>query len=58
MMIDSSDFMSSITVKRASRHDEGQYRIVAKNQWGSAEATFNVRVMGKHYNPKFISLFY
>ena len=46
VMIDMDEFTSSVVVKRASREDSGEYHVVAKNQWGTAEATFNVAVQG------------
>ena len=45
-MVDMDEFTSSVVVKRASREDSGEYHVVAKNQWGTAEATFNVAVQG------------
>ncbi len=48
IMIDTNEFMSTFIVKRAIMDDAGEYRCVAKNEWGTAEATFDIRVMGMY----------
>lgn len=50
MQIDSDEFTTSVIVKRSSREDAGVYQLVAKNQWGTAEASFNVAVQGESSN--------
>ena len=46
-MVDTFDYGTTISVHRLGRDDGGEYHVVAKNEWGMAEARFNVRVMGK-----------
>ena len=50
VMVDMDEFTSSVVVKRASREDSGEYHVLAKNQWGTAEATFLVAVQGSYSN--------
>ena len=45
--VDKDDNRTMVTVKHAARDDDGEYRLVAKNQWGSKEVTFTVHVTGK-----------
>ena len=45
--IDTDDFTSSLMVKRVTREDRGQYKVVAKNEWGTTEVTFDVSVNGE-----------
>ena len=52
VLIDTAEFTTSVVVKRASREDSGEYHVVARNQWGTAEATFHVAVQGSCRNTR------
>ena len=47
VMIDTTDFMTTLAVKRVTREDAGEYSLVAKNQFGTKDVTFILRVQGK-----------
>ena len=47
--VDTNEYSSVMTVRRAFKDDEGEYRVVAKNEWGSVEASFDVSIMGESY---------
>lgn len=38
--------LTTLLIRQLHRHDAGEYRVVAKNQWGSKEVTFNIHVQG------------
>ena len=46
-MIDTSDFMSTMSIRRAAKDDSGEYEVVAKNEWGTSSLSFSVKVMGE-----------
>lgn len=46
--IDAEGFKMSVTIKSASRHDEGLFYCVAENQYGrSMTSAFHFQFMGK-----------
>ena len=49
VFIDKDDNSTWIQVKHASREDDGEYKVVAKNEWGSKEQTFRVHVTGSYF---------
>ena len=47
IMIDTTDFMSMLSIRRTTQEDSGEYEVVAKNEWGTSSLSFSVKVMGK-----------
>lgn len=47
LVIDSDESLSSLFIKRISVQDNGEYKLVAKNQWGQSEVSFNINVAGQ-----------
>jgi titin len=45
VFVDATDFSTTITVKRMSREDAGEYEVVAKNEWGTTKERFTIKVM-------------
>ena len=45
--IETTDYMTSLGVRRVGRDDAGEYCVVAKNEWGMSDARFNVNIMGE-----------
>jgi len=43
--MDSTDpTLATLLIRQVQRQDAGEYRVVAKNQWGSKEVSFNIHV--------------
>ena len=45
--VDNTDYLATIVIRRMTRDDEGEYEIVAKNEWGTTREKFTLKVMGK-----------
>ena len=45
--IDTSDFMTTMSIRRAAKEDSGEYEVVAKNEAGTSSLSFSVKVMGE-----------
>ena len=45
--VDSTDYLATIAIKRMTRDDEGEYEIVARNEWGTTREKFTLKVMGE-----------
>ena len=46
--LETTDYMASLTTKRITRDDAGEYECVAKNDWGSSRVKSIVHIMGKY----------
>lgn len=47
VFIETTDFMTTITIKRATVDDAGEYECVAKNDWGMSRVKSIVNIVGK-----------
>ncbi len=46
--VDTTDFSSTLLVKRVTKEDSGEYKVVAKNEFGTTRVKTNVRVRGMY----------
>lgn len=53
--IDTTDFMSTMCIRRAAKEDSGEYEVVAKNEWGMSSLSFAVNVMGESLIPAILA---
>ena len=45
--VDTTEFSSTLSVRKLTREDEGEYEVIAKNEYGVVKERFTVKVMGK-----------
>ena len=45
--IDTTDYQSTLCIRRCNISHSGEYECVAKNEWGSAKLSMRIRVMGR-----------
>jgi len=46
--VDTTDFSSTLSVRKLTRDDDGEYEVVAKNEWGTTKEKFTIKVMGEY----------
>ena len=44
--VDTDEYMSTLVMRRITRDDSGDYKILAKNEWGTSEVDFSIFVTG------------
>ena len=42
--METDEFLTMLCIRRVTRHDRGEYKMVAKNEYGSADVTFLLTV--------------
>ena len=45
--LETDRYTTTLVTKHATLRDAGEYRVVAKNEWGTSSATVHVKVLGK-----------
>lgn len=46
--VDTSEYMTTLSIKRVKPEDAGEYSLVAKSRFGSQDVTFVLRVKGAY----------
>ena len=49
VMTDLEGNLTNLIIRRVNQRDEGDYKITAKNEWGSVSSTINVSIRGKQW---------